>query len=620
MILALQMILVANPTTINVFWDTIEDATKYNIVWWKSEGDIGDGGNDTVDNTENLYNIQNLRECTDYVVSLEAVKGEEQLQIEEKSTQTEPQAPFPVLGMQVNPLENEPTLEVEWIPVVPVGNCDLIYTITWAFYSTPDKEERGNTTEPHYSITGLNFYTDYKVCVTSSVEGLSANSKCDDETTVTGIPGGPPENINGVNSTTEALTVEWDPPATPNGVITNYSVTWSPDDPSEPIITTATTFTLTDLKPCTDYTISISAATAKGNGPLGESSQTTLPKVPDSPSDLVVASVVDQSDSLDVSWIQAVRPGRCDITSNTISWFLNSTGDQVGSMVLNSTESYRITGLDPWTKYLVCVSAATQGGNGPTTPYVDQTTDEDIPGGPPENVKVKNYTTSDSISVEWDPPASPNGVITRYLISWSPHDPTEPVTTKDTNYTLMGLLPCTTYTITISATTSKGSGPPSDTSDTTQPDGLAAPTNLQKTSNTETEISVSWMPPNISSNCQIVSYSLWWEKIKSPVNISPNVTQYTITNLSPETLYQISVAANYGSSTGAATTLKAKTTKDGSNVGAIVGGVIGGLALVAILGVAVLKRNKLKKMMRRDKKFRMVRREREKMQHSHGCQ
>ncbi|KAK4315463.1 hypothetical protein Pmani_013378 [Petrolisthes manimaculis] len=218
---------------------------------------------------------------------------------------------------------------------------------------------------------------------------------------------------------------------------------------------------------------------------------------------------------------------------------------------------------------------------------------------------VKNYTTSDSISVEWDPPASPNGVITHYLISWSPHDPTESITTNETTYTLMGLLPCTTYTVTISAFTSKGSGPPSDTSDTTQPDGHAAPTNLQKTSNTETKISVSWEPPNISSNCQIVSYSLWWENIKSHVTLSPNVTQYTITDLSPDTLYQISVAANYGSSTGDAITLEAKTTKDGSNVGAIVGGVIGGLVLVAILCVAVLKRNKLKKMMRRDKNIRM---------------
>ncbi|KAK4315462.1 hypothetical protein Pmani_013377 [Petrolisthes manimaculis] len=369
-------------------------------MWW-SKGNSGEAENDTVDSTTSLYNIENLLECTDYQVSLEAVKGEEPLEIEEKSAQTTPQAPFSVSSMQVNPLENEPTLEVEWIAVPPRGNCDLIYTITWTFLSNPGKEEKDNTTESHYNITGLNFYTDYTVCVTSSVEGIPATPKCDSETTVTGIPGGPPENIIGVSSTTEALTVEWDPPATPNGVITNYLVNWSPDDPSEPIITTATTYTLTDLEPCTDYTISISAATAKGNGPPGDASQTTLPKVPDSPSDLVVASVLDQSDSLDVSWTQAVRPGRCDITNNTISWFLNSTGDQVGSMVLDSTESYRITGLDPWTNYLVCVSAATQGGNGPTTPCAKQTTDEDTfkvmltyTQAPPRYVQTSNELLS----------------------------------------------------------------------------------------------------------------------------------------------------------------------------------------------------------------------------------
>lgn len=72
--------------------------------------------------------------------------------------------------------------------------------------------------------------------------------------------------------------LEWDPPATPNGVITNYSVTWSPDAASEPIITTETTYTLTNLQPCTNYTVSITATTNKGLGPPGDTSQTTLPK------------------------------------------------------------------------------------------------------------------------------------------------------------------------------------------------------------------------------------------------------------------------------------------------------------------------------------------------------
>lgn len=47
------------------------------------------------------------------------------------------------------------------------------------------------------------------------------------------------------------------------------------------------------------------------------------------------------------------------------------------SETVNATESYTITGLDPWTNYSVCVAASTQGGEGPKGPCINQGTDED---------------------------------------------------------------------------------------------------------------------------------------------------------------------------------------------------------------------------------------------------
>lgn len=99
--------------------------------------------------------------------------------------------------------------------------------------------------------------------------------------------------------------------------------------------------------------------------------------VPDAPSNLVVDMLLDQSDSLSVTWAQAESPGRCDITNNVITWSLDSTGVVVDSETYNPTESYTITGLDPWTTYSVYVSAVTQGGKGPDSAPVSQTTDED---------------------------------------------------------------------------------------------------------------------------------------------------------------------------------------------------------------------------------------------------
>ncbi|KAK3880698.1 hypothetical protein Pcinc_014853 [Petrolisthes cinctipes] len=88
--------------------------------------------------------------------------------------------------------------------------------------------------------------------------------------------------------------------------------------------------------------------------------------------------------------------------------------------------------------------------------------------GPPTNVLVSASTTPESLVVEWDPPDVTNGVITHYFVTWSPDDPSEPIITNETTYTLTGLQPCANYTISVSASTSKGSGTPSATSGTTQ--------------------------------------------------------------------------------------------------------------------------------------------------------
>lgn len=89
--------------------------------------------------------------------------------------------------------------------------------------------------------------------------------------------------------------------------------------------------------------------------------------------------------------------------------------------------------------------------------------------GPPQNVRVSG-TSSRSISVAWDPPVFPNGVLLEYVVTWRSVDLGNlvTITTPATNYTFSGLLPCTTYTFSISATTSKGSGSSVDTIGTTQ--------------------------------------------------------------------------------------------------------------------------------------------------------
>ncbi|KAK3880697.1 hypothetical protein Pcinc_014852 [Petrolisthes cinctipes] len=84
--------------------------------------------------------------------------------------------------------------------------------------------------------------------------------------------------------------------------------------------------------------------------------------------------MVNQSDSLAMNWTQAEFQGKCDITGNIITWSASNTGNQE---MIEPTENYTITGLDPWTTYNVCVSAVNLEGQSPFAPCVNQTTDED---------------------------------------------------------------------------------------------------------------------------------------------------------------------------------------------------------------------------------------------------
>ncbi|KAK3880688.1 hypothetical protein Pcinc_014845 [Petrolisthes cinctipes] len=478
-------------------------------------------------------------------------------------------------------------MDTSWDPVTSPGNCNLTYRVSWNHTTNLDPNI---TTDNYFNITGLSYFTTYEVCVDPWVEGLTTIKKCEISTTVTSVPGGPPENINGVSSTTEALTVEWDPPATPNGVITNYSVTWSPDDPSEPIITTATTFTLTDLKPCTDYTISISAATAKGNGPPGDSSQTTLPKAPGPPTNVTVAMVSNHSDRLDVTWIQP--PSRCTITNNTISWSLNSTGDLIHRVTIDANESYAISGLEPWATYLVCVSASTLGGDGPDGHCIKQTTDQDIPFGPPENISARTIM-AETMQVDWDPPASPNGFITNYVVTWSSADQGEHMTViNNTTYTMTDLLPCTSYIITVSAATTKGNGPPGLTegnSSISVPGG--PPENIKMVKSTMESVTVEWDPPAIP-NSVIIKYTVFITPNDALTQVSG--TKYTAIGLQPNTTYNITITADNCMGNGPpgsilGETKPAATTHDGSaNAWAIVGVVLCSLLMLGILLVVVV--------------------------------
>ena len=85
-------------------------------------------------------------------------------------------------------------------------------------------------------------------------------------------PSSPPTNFRITATSSENITVSWDPPPreSQNGMITAYTLTCQPQELETPLPVTysaAGTYILSGFRPATSYNCTIFAATAGGNGP-----------------------------------------------------------------------------------------------------------------------------------------------------------------------------------------------------------------------------------------------------------------------------------------------------------------------------------------------------------------
>ena len=74
---------------------------------------------------------------------------------------------------------------------------------------------------------------------------------------------------------------------------------------------------------------------------------------------------------------------------------------------------------------------------------------------------IQTSTTLTEIIISWSPPTTPNGIITVYEIRYRESTSTGPyniTNTTNTQYSIVGLIPNTSYTIGVRAYTSVGPG------------------------------------------------------------------------------------------------------------------------------------------------------------------
>ncbi|XP_023191433.1 receptor-type tyrosine-protein phosphatase F isoform X15 [Xiphophorus maculatus] len=404
-----------------------------------------------------------------------------------------------------------------------------------------------------HSVDGLKPDTMYYFSLAARSEmGLGVYTQPIQARTAQSMPGAPPKKleVEAINST--AIRVTWKPPiqVKQHGQIRGYQVIFSRLENGEPrgqpnIMDVALPEAQWNIEESTEheaviggllaettYSVTVAAYTTKGDGARSKAKVvTTTGAVPGKPTMMISTTM---GNTALIQW----QPPK-EMVGELMGYQLQykrTDEETFTSLELSKTKDHHtVTELHKGATYIFRLSARNRAGAGEA--YVKEiSTPEDLPTGFPLNLKVTGLTQS-STQLTWEPPnlKERNGKITYYRVVYKDinnHQDNSSNTTE-TDLTIEGLNPDTTYDIRVQAFTSKGGGPlsPSIQSRTMSND---FPTlNFGVKAVTKTSVLLTWdLPENYKSQAPFkILYN------QQSVEVEGNQKRKLITHLQPDTDY-----------------------------------------------------------------------------------
>ncbi|XP_067090347.1 phosphatidylinositol phosphatase PTPRQ-like [Osmerus mordax] len=388
-------------------------------------------------------------------------------------------------------------------------------------------------------------------------------------TTTDTEPFDPPQNVSVVNVTSSAATLLWNPPTQPNGIITHYTIQYM-DNTTEkqqraPVSVLAPgplgwlySYRLSGLLGGSNYSLWMTSSTIQGDGGVRSAPLTML--TPENvPSDPVhnLSAQIFSSTAIIVSWDPPQEPnGRPFylLTLQEAGHIPGPPGPNAGPSLVNKTITktttdnvFLFTKLRKYFPYVVTVTPAT--GAGPAhnhTSTLHLRTDDDIPSSAPVLVSSRNLSSS-SLSVAWQRPLEANGEITEYLVTLFGPGGSNTTQTPNTTLTLTQLQPYTSYNLSITAATRKGSGPALLLLLHTDEAGpMSPPRNLSISNHTASSVWLSW-EPSLEPNGVVTHYGFRIHELNTQTvsyqNSSGPWTAAHLAGFRPHSSYEISVCS-----------------------------------------------------------------------------
>ncbi|XP_025053311.1 receptor-type tyrosine-protein phosphatase delta isoform X11 [Alligator sinensis] len=299
--------------------------------------------------------------------------------------------------------------------------------------------------------------------------------------TQTGVPG-QPLNFKAEPESETSILLSWTPPR--SDTIANYELVYKDGEHAEEqrvSIEPTTSYRLQGLRPNSLYYFRLAARSPQGLGAsTAEISARTMQSKPSAPPQ-DISCMSPSSTSILVSWKPPpVEKQNGIITEYSIKYIGIDGEDDKPHEILgisSDTTHYLLEQLEKWTEYRISVTAYTDVGPGPESLAVLIRTDEDVPSGPPRKVEVE-AVNSTAVKVSWRSPV-PNkqhGQIRGYQVHFVRMENGEPKgqpmlkdvmladaqweydDTTEHEMFISGLQPETTYSLTVTAYTTKGDG------------------------------------------------------------------------------------------------------------------------------------------------------------------
>ena len=260
--------------------------------------------------------------------------------------------------------------------------------------------------------------------------------------------------------------VTWSPPIGDGGSsITSYTVVASPDGTTVQVDGGTTQADVEGLTNGTDYTFTVTATSAYGDGPSSTPTAAVVPGPPDVPNAPTNVIATAGEASATVQWTPPAADPRAPVTSYTV----RSSPDDITGVVDGAVSHAVVPNLTDGVAYTFTVTATNDIGDSQPSDPSNQVT----PGqatAPMAPLGVTATAGDGSAAVTWSPPASDGGSpLTRYTVTSDPGRVTVTVDPSTTQAVVVGLDDGTPYTFTVVATNDMGTGPASDPSNPVTP-------------------------------------------------------------------------------------------------------------------------------------------------------